>query len=411
MQNSSQVVLENPAPATGRSKPALALMVSLFFLFGLLTVFNDVLIPHLRGVFQLSYTQAMLIQMAFFGAYALLGLPSSAFIRRVGYKKALVLGLLVVALGCLLFIPAARLVWYPLFLGALLVMASGITLLQVAANPYISALGNPDTAASRLNLAGGFNSMATTVGPIIGGSLILGQVVTSTESGAAAVVPPYLFIAGVVVLMAMILYRYNLPALRTESDNPTKLLSALRFRHLRFGALGIFFYVGAEVTVGSFLINFIGLETIAGMDEAAAANYVALYWGGTMVGRFLGFGFLHKVNTAKALTVVALLACTLVAVGVITTGTWAMWALLAVGLCNSIMWPCIFPLSIKGLGEDTASGSGILITMVVGGAVIPMVQGLLADQIGLQTSFLVALACYAYILFFSIYGHKPRIRA
>jgi len=384
------------------------MMVSLFFLFGLLTVFNDVLIPHLREVFQLTYTQAILVQMAFFGAYALMGLPASAIIRRTGYKKALILGLMIVAIGCLLFIPAARLVWYPLFLGALLVMASGITLLQVAANPYIAALGNPDTAASRLNLAGGFNSLATTIGPIIGGSLILSQEVTSTASGAAAVVPPYIFIAGIVVVVGVILSRTALPKLATEGEAPTKLLSALRFRHLRLGALGIFFYVGAEVTVGSFLINFIGLDSIMGLDEANAAFYVALYWGGTMVGRFLGFGFLHRINTAKALLGVAILACVLVSVGLFSSGSLAMWALIAVGLCNSIMWPCIFPLSIKGLGEHTASGSGILITMVVGGAVIPLIQGVLADSIGLQTSFVVALLCYAYLIFFSIHGHKPK---
>lgn len=386
----------------GYSGP-IALMVSLFFIFGIITVFNDVLIPHLKSVFSLSYIQAMLIQFAFFSAYFLMALPASKVINKFGYKNSIVLGLIVVMGGCLLFYPAASFVYYPLFLLALFIMASGITLLQVSVNPYISALGSPETASSRLNLAGGFNSLATIIGPLVGAHFILSD--GDMHRGAEAVQAPYLGLAVLVITVALIIHFSQLPKLAIETENKKKQ-GALKFRNLRLGIIAIFLYVGAEVTIGSFLINYLSLDHITGLSEQQAAKYVSLYWGGAMIGRFIGVLFLGRVKVSKALTTVSIVAFTLILTSIITSGTISMWSIIAVGLFNSIMWPCIFPLAIKDLGEYTSQGSGLLIMGVVGGAIIPLVQGVLADYSSVQASFSIALVCYAYLIFYGLSGFK-----
>lgn len=386
----------------------LALMISLFFLFGFITVLNDILIPHLKGLFALSYVQAMLVQFCFFGAYFLVSLPAGKIIAALGYKKSIVLALFVVGLGLGLFYPASSFVSYPFFLVALFIIGSGITILQVAANPYISALGSPETASSRLNLAGGFNSFATFVGPVIGSILILDVETLSIAEKAAAVRGPYIGLALFALVLAGLVAMVKLPELIAKKSTQTKQHSgsAWQYRHLGLGAGAIFFYVGAEVTIGSFLINFLAEKNIAGLAEADAATYVSLYWGAAMVGRFIGFFALKKIKAERGLRFVSIAALLLIAITTLATGHVAMWAVIAVGLCNSIMWPCIFPLSIKNLGEHTAQGSGILIMCVVGGAIIPLVQGVLADSIGVQYSFVVAGICYIYILFFAWKGHQ-----
>lgn len=399
--NTSGAIMDRQSSATIRV--AIALMVALFFIFGIITVFNDVLIPHLKSVFSLTYIPAMLIQSAFFGAYFLMALPAARAIRTWGYKSTMVLGLLVVVGGCLLFYPASELVFYPLFLLALFIMASGITLLQVSANPYLAALGTPETATSRLNLAGGFNSFATVIGPLIGAQWILSDGVQ--QRGADAVQAPYLVLAVFIALVAMFIYFTPLPRLSIEEAR-TSGRGAWKHRNLRLGVLAIFLYVGAEVTVGSFLINYLALDSIAGLSESHAARYVALYWGGAMVGRFLGVAFLGRVQQTRALVAVAMAAFALVAISILSTGASSVWAIVAVGLCNSIMWPCIFPLGIKGLGEHTGEGSGLMIMAVVGGAIVPLAQGVLADYWSLQGSFVVALVCYGYLIFYGINGHK-----
>lgn len=398
-------VLITEAPNTERKNYAgpIALMVSLFFIFGIITVFNDVLIPHLKAVFDLSYVQAILIQFTFFSAYFLMAIPAAKVISKAGYKNAIVIGLLVVMSGCLLFYPAASLVYYPLFLFALFVMASGITLLQVSANPYISALGSAESASARLNLAGGFNSLATVIGPLIGAQFILSNELE--QRGAEAVQIPYLTLSAFILIIALIIYNYRLPKLSIETKKkPGK--DVWKFRNLRLGVIAIFLYVGAEVTIGSFMINYLTLNHIAGFSENQAANYVSLYWGGAMVGRFIGVLFLNRFKVTNALTVVAVVAFALVSISILTSGSVAMWTIVAVGLFNSIMWPCIFPLGIKGLGEYTSQGSGLMIMGVVGGAIIPLIQGFLADSWSLQASFCVALFCYGYLIFYGLNGYK-----
>lgn len=380
----------------------IALMVSLFFIFGIITVFNDILIPHLKSVFNLSYIQATLIQFSFFSAYFLMALPAAKLINKLGYKNSIVIGLLIVMGGCLLFYPAASLVFYPLFLLALFIMASGITVLQVSANPYISALGTPETASGRLNLAGGFNSLATVIGPLIGAHFILGDKI---QRGAEAVQIPYLGLAFFIFIVAIIIYFYQLPKLSFEIEKKKKT-NVWRVRNLKLGIVAIFLYVGAEVTIGSFLINYLSLEHISGFTEQQAARYVSLYWGGAMAGRFIGVLFLDRFKVSGALTAVSVTAFFLILTSILTAGAVAMWTIVAVGLFNSIMWPCIFTLAIKGLGESTSQGSGLLIMGVVGGAIIPLIQGFLADYWSVQTSFSIALVCYGYLIYYGTDGHK-----
>ncbi|MCW8127293.1 sugar MFS transporter [Microbulbifer halophilus] len=400
--------------AGGNFRFALTALTVLFFMWGFLTCLNDILIPHLKAVFDLSYTQAMLIQFCFFGAYFTVSLPAGALVKRIGYQKGIVGGLLVASVGCVLFYPAADYHAYPLFLGALFVLASGITLLQVSANPYVTALGNPDTASSRLTMTQAFNSLGTTVAPFFGGVLILSAVTVGAEAlspqeKADAVKAPYLMLAGVLALLAVIFSRLRLPTISSQEEGAGDAAAetpAWKHRHLVLGAVGIFVYVGAEVSIGSFLVNFLGLDSIAGLEESRAAHYIAYYWGGAMVGRFIGAAVMRSVNPGAVLAFNAGAALLLVASAIAGSGALAMWAILLVGLFNSIMFPTIFSLALKGLGRQTGQGSGILCLAIVGGALVPVLQGVVADTAGLQLSFLVPICCYVYIAFYGLKGSR-----
>ncbi|WEF33621.1 sugar MFS transporter [Pseudoduganella chitinolytica] len=399
-----------PAAQPSHTVPLIVITI-LFFMWGLLTSLNDVLIPHLKGVYTLNYVQAMLVQFCFFGAYFIVSLPAGMLIRRIGYQRGAVTGLVIAAAGCALFYPAAM-SGYGLFLFAFFVLASGITVLQVAANPFVTVLGPPAGASSRLTLTQAFNSLGTTIAPALGGMLILTQVpavtgaVVDRAQEAAAVQGPYLALAGALLLLAVLFAIVRLPTI-THDDGLLELpgqakASVLKQRHLLLGAIGIFLYVGAEVSIGSFLINFLGEERIAGMSHAAAANYVSWYWGGAMVGRFAGFFVMRRVSPGKALAFNAAATIVLVLLAVFGQGAVAMWALIAVGLFNSIMFPTIFSMALHKLGAQTGQGSGVLCMAIVGGAIVPFVQGFLADAIGLQLSFLVPAACYVFILYFGV---------
>ena len=379
----------------------------LFFMWGFITSLNDILIPHLKSVFELNYTQAMLVQFCFFGSYFLMSIPASRLIDLVGYTKGIVIGLVVMGLGCLLFYPASIIVYYPLFLFALFVLASGITLLQVAANPFVAAVGDPETASSRLNLSQGFNSLAHTIAPLFGASLILTE--TNAEISAESVQLPYIGLAIALFAIATFFSFMKLPNIKQEDDgkfsNEGNIWS---HRNLTLGVIAIFLYVGIEVSIGGFLINFFGESDIAGMAEKEAGRYVSYYWGGAMVGRFIGSALLQKIKAERLLAFSSLGALTLILLTLSSTGLVAMWAILLVGLFNSVMFPNIFTLSIKGLGKHTSRGSGLLVMAIVGGAVIPVVQGLLADHFGLQTSFAIGLVCYGYVLYYAWQGYAPK---
>lgn len=394
----------------GNYNVPLAVVTMLFFMWGFLTCLNDILIPHLKGVFDLNYTQIMLIQFTFFGAYFIMSIPSGSIIAKVGYQKGIVVGLLTSAAGALLFYPAASLISYPLFLTALFVLASGITLLQVAANPYVAVLGRPETASSRLNLTQAFNSLGTTVAPAFGGLLILSSVEGLTPLQEAAMVQmPYVGLAVALALLAVVIWKSKLPVIASVEDHHAKagkLSDALKHRHLVLGAVAIFVYVGAEVSIGSFLVNFLGQPEIAGLDEAVAAGFVSYYWGGAMIGRFIGSALLQRVNPGKLLGIFALVASGLVFTTAFTTGPTVMWTILSVGLFNSIMFPTIFTLGIDGLGKLTSQGSSVLIMAIVGGAIIPLGQGALADTIGIQTAFILPAVCYLYIVFYGFIGSR-----
>ena len=393
---------------------ALISLTSLFFMWGFITCLNDILIPYLKGAFDLSYTQAMLVQFCFFSAYFVVSLPAGLLVGKVGYKKGIVIGLSIASLGCLLFYPAAAIQTYALFLLALFVLASGITLLQVSANPYVSVLGDSKTASSRLTMTQAFNSLGTTVAPFFGAWLIFGEQFNSNAVGADAVQLPYLMLAASFLALALIFARLQLPELgKSQSSTKEPLLlsmkNALQHRQLRFGAVGIFLYVGAEVAIGSFLVSFIGLPAIAGMHEAQASNYVAYYWGGAMVGRFIGAIVMKYVPAGRVLAFNAGVAIVMICVAVVSEGAIAMWAILAVGLFNSIMFPTIFSLAICKLGDATSNGAGILCLAIVGGAVIPLIQGVFADVVGVQLAFLLPALCYMYIAFYGLRGAVPKI--
>lgn len=394
---------------------ALISLTSLFFMWGFITCLNDILIPHLKAVFELSYSQAMLIQFCFFGAYFLVSLPSGALVKKLGYQKGIVIGLTIAALGCLCFYPAAALHSYLIFLLALFVLASGITLLQVSANPYVSMLGNAKTASARLTLTQAFNSLGTTVAPFFGALLILNQAAESmsAQESAQSVQMPYVFLAAMLLGLAGLFAYLKLPDLSSmhtmaNQEEPIFTSSAWQHRHLVLGAVGIFAYVGAEVSIGSFLVSFLGDPNIAGLAESDAAKYIAYYWGGAMVGRFIGAGVMKKIAAGKVLCFNAVLAVTLIIIAVTTSGNLAMWAILLVGLCNSIMFPTIFSLAINGLGKDTGQGSGILCLAIVGGAIMPLFQGMLADNIGVQLAFLLPIVCYLFIAYYGISGSKVK---
>ncbi len=390
---------------------ALVSLTSLFFMWGLITSLNDVLIPRLKAVFDLSYTEAMMIQFCFFFAYFVVSLPAGSLIKRIGYKSGVVVGLIIAGIGCASFYPAAAYESYNYFLAALFVLAAGITILQVAANPYVTALGNPVTASSRLTMTQAFNSLGTTVGPWLGGILILTSATSAVESSvtdASSVQMPYLVLAATLILMSVIFAMLKLPEIEDEETTESADIegSAWNYSHLVLGAVAIFVYVGAEVSIGSFLINFLGETSIAGLEEMEAAKYVSFYWGGAMVGRFIGAVAMQRIAAGKALAFNAVAASVLIAITVFSSGALAMWAILLVGLFNSIMFPTIFSLGVTGLGVHTSQGSGILCLAIVGGALMPLLQGLLADTYGVQNAFALAIVCYAYIAYYGLKGSK-----
>ena len=400
----------------------LIIITILFFMWGFLTCLNDVLIPHLKAVYTLNYVQAMLVQFCFFGAYFVVSLPAGYLIKKIGYQKGAVTGLIIAAFGCAMFYPAS-VTGYAVFLLALFILASGITVLQVAANPYVTVLGPAQTASSRLTLTQAFNSLGTTIAPYLGGLLILSTaVLTTTElqllstaeqeayraKEAASVQVPYLILASALVLLAVFFAFAKLPKIVHKDEDDLKgdiasnKPSALSHTHLLLGAIGIFVYVGAEVSIGSFLINFIGEKNIANLREAEAAHFVSYYWGGAMVGRFIGFAVMRYISPGKTLAFNATCSILLVLAATFSEGRTAMWALIAVGLFNSIMFPTIFSMALHKLGKLTGQGSGILCMAIVGGALVPLMQGALADVFGLQLSFLLPAACYLFILFFGV---------
>jgi FHS family L-fucose permease-like MFS transporter len=388
-------------------------VVALFFMWGFITCLNDILVPQLKGVFQLDYKRAVLIQFTFFGAYFLMSLPAGKLLSALGYKWTMVVGLVTSAAGTALFVPAANLISYPLFLGALFVLATGITILQVSANPYISALGRPETASSRLNLAQAFNSLGTTLAPLFGGLIIFSSAAVlagmDKAAQAAAVKTPYLLLTGILVVLAVVIAIMHLPrlaAVEGEGGREGTFADTLKIPHLSLGALGIFLYVGAEVSIGSFLINYLGDPKIAGLSQAAAAKYVSLYWGGAMVGRFVGSALLQRVRASRMLACNASVTMLLAVFGFICTGSVAMWAVLAIGLFNSVMFPNIFTLGIRNLGHLTGRGSSLLIMAIVGGALVPLLMGVMADWVGIHHALLVPAACYLYIVYYGVHGHR-----
>lgn len=394
------------------NKFALISLTSLFFMWGFITCLNDILIPYLKGAFELSYTQAMLVQFCFFGAYFIVSLPAGALVGKIGYKKGIVTGLTIASVGSLLFYPAAELGVYAVFLVALFVLASGITILQVSANPYVSVLGPAKTASSRLTMTQAFNSLGTTVAPFFGAWLLFsGSELSGSEplaqTNSLAVQTPYLLIAMALMALAFIFSMLKLPDLGKSEQTQVSLGAAWQFRHLRLGALGIFLYVGAEVAIGSFLVNFLHEPTIAGMSESQASRVIAYYWGGAMVGRFIGALVMQRIAAGKVLAFNSVAVMILLALAIALDGSIAMWSILAVGLFNSIMFPTIFSLAINQLGDATSRAAGVLCLAIVGGAIIPLIQGVLADAIGVQLAFILPVFCYAYIAYYGLRGSIP----
>jgi len=409
----------SPPDTAARSttiRAALIILTSLFFIWGLITSLNDVLIPHLKGIFTLNYVEAMLVQFSFFGAYFVMSLPAGVVVEKVGYRWGIVTGLCIASLGCFGFYPAAAQQSYPLFLITLFVLASGITLLQVAANPYVVALGDPRTASRRLNLTQAFNSLGTTLGPRLGALFILSAPVATAVDVSReinTVQAPYLVLALTLLLTAIVFAMLKLPSASANGtqDPQSSQVShsqVLQHRHLVLGVIAIFVYVGAEVSIGSFFINFAAMPEIAALPEKTAADYLMYYWGGAMVGRFIGALLMSRIKPGSLLAFNAVMACVLLGVVIAFAGKTAMWALLAIGLCNSIMFPTIFALAVSNLGKHTSKGSGLLCMAIVGGAIVPVVQGYFADHIGMLPAFFVPLLCYAYIAFYGASGHRVR---
>ena len=415
----------NTSEPTSTNHAALAMVTTLFFMWGLLTSLNDILVPHLKLIFDLNYAEVMLIQFCFFSAYFVFAIPSGKLIEKFGYKASMVAGLFTMGVGAFLFIPAASVPAFALFLSALIVLAAGMTILQVSANPYVAVLGPAKTASSRLNLAQAFNSLGTTIAPWLGGLLILSgapptleavRAMPATERAifrlheASSVKIPYLGLGLCLVLLAVTIWKFKLPAFNSAGDQSHDATGSEKsiWRHTRLvlGAIGIFVYVGAEVSIGSFMINYLSQPEIGNMSLQTAARHVSLYWGGAMVGRFIGSGLLQKIRTGTVLGCAALVAFLLVITTMMSFGSVAVWTIVLIGLFNSVMFPSIFTLSIEGLGAMTGKGSGILVMAIVGGALIPELQGVVADRIGIHHAFFLPAICYLYIAFFAFYGSR-----
>jgi len=493
MENVSVKTSVITSDASANYTGPLAIVTTLFFMWGFLTCLNDILVPHLKSIFDLGYRQVMMVQFAFFGAYAVFSIPSAKLIDWIGYQRSMVVGLLTMGLGAFLFVPAASVPSFPLFLGALIVLATGITCLQVAANPYVTVLGKPETASSRLNLTQAFNSLGTFLAPFFGGLLILSAAPKTSQEirallpdalqayrlhEAATVKTPYVGLGIALVLLAIAIGSFKLPKIEHAQHHIGEKVNDSLWKHpnLIFGAVAIFVYVGGEVSIGSFLVNYFSQPEIGGLTERVAASFVAFYWGGAMVGRFIGSNFLggakttymslaaavgvllalisylvggHTVNggqpafltfllvegrplfvlAAVAAGIIAIVAAlrggratartrlllgicavstsVLVATSMLTTGHVAMWSIILVGFFNSIMFPSIFTLGVAELGPLTGDGSGIMIMAIVGGAIIPLTQGWIADRIGIHHAFFLPVICYLYILFFALSGSKP----
>ena len=422
---SSDSVQSTPAAsATPNYSRPLAIVTTLFFMWGFLTCLNDILVPHRKSIFELNYSQAMLVQFAFFSAYFLFSVPWSKVVNTIGYKTTMVVGLLTMACGAFLFLPAATAASYPLFLTALLVLAAGITGLQVSANPYVDLLGKPETASSRLDLTQAFNSLGTTIAPKVGGLLILGAAPLALAQlqqlkpqalhlyrvqQASSVKIPYTVIGIALLLLAVLIGFSRLPKVEEATIRSGQKTndSIWKHRHLLLGALGIFAYVGAEVSIGSFLVNYFGLPQIAGLAPRVAAGYVSFYWGGAMVGRFIGAPLLQRFKPGYLLAIFAIAAGTLVTASMVLNGHVAMWTIISVGFFNSIMFPTIFSLGEAELGPLSGTGSGLLNMAIVGGAIIPVIQGVIADTVGLHHAFVLPVVCYLYILYYALVGSEP----
>jgi FHS family L-fucose permease-like MFS transporter len=392
------------------SNSPLIIMLALFFLFGFNTVMNDVLMPHVQNLFKLSFFQSNFIQSAFFIAFLVCGLPAGWIISKIGYKKGIMLALGVLTLGLILFILTPEFGTFNMVLVALFIMGCGITIAQVAANPYIISLGTPETGSYRLNLAGIFNSFARIINTIIGGTLMLLPPDSTVTEKFEVMRGPYFIMAALVLIFAAIIGISKLPEIHydTEQEVATRDIKSIwHFKHLILGAGAIFFYVGAEVAIGGVLMDYLHQPKIGGYTHEEAHWLVTIYWMLMMIGRFLGFLTLQKVRADRGLLFVSIMAVYFVFVGMFTSGYVSMSAIIMLGLCNSIMWPCIFPISLSKLGKYTSLGSGLLITMVVGGALIPLLQAYLAENVlGYNLSFVVMLVCYIYVLYFALVGNK-----
>jgi FHS family L-fucose permease-like MFS transporter len=396
---------------------------ALFFIFGGITSLNDVILPKLKELFTLNFTQAMLVQFCFFTAYLVIGIPGAQLVKKIGYMRGAIAGLLVMMVGCLLFIPASRTATYALFLFALFVLASGVVIVQVVANPLISLLGPSRTVHSRLTFAQAFNSLGTTVFPLVGSALILGGlagVSAADFTGPAldayraaeteAIVNTYLGLAAALLVIAgaVFLFRNRLQGEVHEQGSPLAGFALLRRKRFGFGALCIFLYVGAEVAIGSIIVNYLMQDHVLGLGERGAGDLIALYWGGAMVGRFIGSYFLRIMSPGKILAGVAVGAIALILISISTNGALSGYSLLAIGLMNSIMFPTIFSLACERLGARAADGSGIINIAIFGGAVVPLLTGVLADVSGsLGVALLLPAACYAVIAFYGFYARRP----
>ena len=411
-------------PQHGYDAPDLRVFVfALFFTFGGITSLNDVIIPKLKELFTLDYAQALLVQSAFFAAYAIVSIPAAAIVRRAGYMRSAAIGLLTMMAGCLLFIPASASATFAVFLFALFVLASGITIVQVVANPLISLLGTPDTAHSRLTFAQAFNSLGTTIFPYVGSVVILGglaRVDAKTLSGAAldayravetkTVVHTYIGLAIALALVAAVIWsrRNRLQEEQSHSGSILRAFDLLGRPRFGIGAACIFLYVGAEVAIGSLIVNYLMQPAVMGLTDQAAGKHVPFYWGGALVGRFIGAFVLRRMAPGKVLAGVAAGSIALILVSANTDGLVSGWSLLAIGLMNSIMFPTIFALASEGLGKRASEGSGVIATAIVGGAIIPPLTGLLADTSGsLHFALVLPAACYAVILAYGLYTRRP----
>lgn len=384
---------------------ALLSLSILFFMMGFITCLNDILVPYLKEIFKLDYAKAALVQFCFFGAYGLTSIPASKVIERFGYHKGMVLGFCITAVGCLLFIPASSFHAYGLFLLALFVLASGVVLLQVAANPYVSVIGSKETASSRLTMVQAFNSFGTFLAPFFGSFFILENLDKSKSAGDVHY--PYILISVVLIMIALLLQRLKLPEVPPARVELNSWKDVLRNKNLLRGLIGIFAYVGAEVAIGTFMVNYI--ISMVKMPKTDAATYVAVYWGSAMAGRFIGTFTLKEFPPGRVLFIHAMLAISLILISINSKGLMSIYSIVVVGFCNSVMFPTIFTLGIKDLylGQEQKA-SGLLATAIIGGAIIPLITGEIADKLGLRMAFLFPVLCYAYIAYFGVKNSKVK---